>query len=43
MSGENFQISSVQITWKFICETSANLLHDLIISPYVKEPSINFP
>ena len=32
MPGENFQIYTVQITGKWICETFPPSLHDLIIS-----------
>ena len=47
MAGKNFQIYSVQIIGKCICETPPPLprppplpppLHDLIISPCVKQP-----
>ena len=37
MAGENFQIYTVQITGKCICETFPPSLHDLIIRPHVKQ------
>ena len=43
MAGKNFQIYSVQITGKWICKTFTPLpFIDLIISPRVKHPSVNF-
>ena len=44
MAGENFQIDSVQITGKCICETFhfSSPLH-LIINLHVKHPPINLP
>ena len=38
MAGENFQIYTVQITGKWICETFPPSLHDLIIKSHVKQP-----
>ena len=37
MARENFQIYTVQITGKCICETFPPFLHDLIIRLYVKQ------
>ena len=37
MARANFQIYTVQITGKCICETFPSLLHDLIIRPHVKQ------
>ena len=42
MAGEYFQIHTVQITAKCICETFPPSLHDLIIRPYVKESPHRF-
>ena len=38
MAGENFQIYTVQVTQKCICETFPPSFHDLIIRPHVKQP-----
>ena len=38
MAREIFQIYTVQITSKCICETFPPSLHDLIIEPYVTPP-----
>ena len=43
MAGENFQIYTVQITGKCICETFPPSLYDLIIGPHVKKSPINLP
>ena len=40
--GENFQIYTVQITEKCICETFPPSLHDLIIRPHVKQSPHKF-
>ena len=42
MAGENFQIYTVQITGKCICETFPPSLHDLIIRPHVKQSPHKF-
>ena len=42
MAGEIFQIYTVQITGKCICETFPPSLHDLIIRPYVKQSPHKF-
>ena len=42
MVGGNFEIYSVQITGKCICETFPPPLHDLIIRPHVKQPLLSF-
>ena len=41
MAGENFQIYSLQITGKCLCETFPPPLHDLTIRPPVKQSPIN--
>ena len=42
MVGENFQIYSVQITGKCICETFPPSLHDQIIRPHEKQSPNKF-
>ena len=42
MVGENFQIYSVQITGKCICETFPPSLHDQIIRPHEKQSPHKF-
>ena len=42
MAGENFQIDTVQITGKWICEPFPPSLYDLIIRPHVKESPYKF-
>ena len=37
MARENFQIYSVQVIGKCICETFFLSFHDLIINPHVKQ------
>ena len=43
MTGEDFQIYSVQVTRKCICKTFPLPYHDLIISPHVKQPPKFYP
>ena len=38
MAREIFQIYSVQVIGKSICETFFPSFHDLIINPHVKQP-----
>ena len=42
MASENFQIYTVQITGKCICETFPPSLHDLIIRHHVKQSPHKF-
>ena len=42
MTREYFQIYTVQITGKYICETFPSSLHDLIIRPHVKQSPQKF-
>ena len=42
MAGEIFQIYTVQITGRCICENFPPSLHDLIIRPYVKQSPHKF-
>ena len=42
MDGENFQIHTVQITGKCICETFPPSLHDMVTRPHVKQSPHKF-